>query len=699
MLKTFFNQRGQALVLYAFLIIVFFSLLGLVVDLGWYFYTVSRMQNAADAAVLVGARNLKESNAIAGVSKISLISHKDETFAQVYWEEKGANNSASNTTSSSGTANIDTAQSNEMAVEYVEKNIDTKKNLNTDEMDSIETSLVYDAGNSCYYYVVRLEETVGHLFLKSDIFPSMKAPVTAVAKLEVQTEDTSGLIDALEDAKRNNVIIGNWEIQNWYKKASNELLAVYKKSMGFDFYMGKWNFYEIAEVCHNGDDLYRTENINVKPTTAKGTAANGNKKYTNEDVQSLGIDFVADVTFDTKSVYFTGVNWDLPLGFDRGTKIRLTNYDNGKRVDYGAKAYQYHTRIHSTVNFNESYPERSSFKKENPNLRDILWVRIESEPMLKNPDNPNKPTEALPGGFGKNDGKSDYRVFSSVRQLTFNFNEANTDETERLLGIFYDGPERYNNKFDKHIRDSLPVILNFKADSDVFIYMPNSPAVIVNHGKTFRGFIVAKSFMRFKTKEDFENENYTEIEKGMVYQANTAVKNPYYGTYHYGLKFFDKYAKSTLVENVSDEQVSSLLADIDKTVTLAETDVTGTENRYYLYRDKTTNDILMSYRNNLEPFDYNTAYTRSGDNTGKELITYKDANGNTPTIKYTYKKVTREDGLSFFVDDYGNVQYAPLDSLSDYKNYEYSTFGFTTFTTHDYEIPQNLGSAILYSGK
>ena len=48
------KQRGQALVLYALMIPLLILFVGVGIDLGWYYLNVSRLQNAADAAVLAG---------------------------------------------------------------------------------------------------------------------------------------------------------------------------------------------------------------------------------------------------------------------------------------------------------------------------------------------------------------------------------------------------------------------------------------------------------------------------------------------------------------------------------------------------------------------------------------------------------------------------------------------------------------------
>ena len=52
------KQGGQVSILFAFLMPIFILFLGVALDLGWYYLNVSRLQNAADAAAVAGARAL-----------------------------------------------------------------------------------------------------------------------------------------------------------------------------------------------------------------------------------------------------------------------------------------------------------------------------------------------------------------------------------------------------------------------------------------------------------------------------------------------------------------------------------------------------------------------------------------------------------------------------------------------------------------
>ena len=57
-MKNFFSQKAQVLVFYALMLPMSFFLVGAAADFGWIYFNQSRLQNAADAAVIAGAQNL-----------------------------------------------------------------------------------------------------------------------------------------------------------------------------------------------------------------------------------------------------------------------------------------------------------------------------------------------------------------------------------------------------------------------------------------------------------------------------------------------------------------------------------------------------------------------------------------------------------------------------------------------------------------
>ena len=97
------KQRGQVAVFYALLIPVFLFMGGVGLDLGWYYLNVSRLQNAADASVLVGANKLIETHTRAS-----------ENYNVKLVDKYSADNPVND---------ISTAVGDEVALTYAKKNL------------------------------------------------------------------------------------------------------------------------------------------------------------------------------------------------------------------------------------------------------------------------------------------------------------------------------------------------------------------------------------------------------------------------------------------------------------------------------------------------------------------------------------------------------------------------------------------------
>lgn len=260
-------------------------------------------------------------------------------------------------------------------------------------------------------------------------------------------------------------------------------------------------------------------------------------------MDSIDVDFQPEVGWKENSVY-PYQDWDLQFGYDKWSNNHVAgsgraNRGVGKTGEY---AWHDHLRIHSTIDFGEAYPVRQRVKDKDSTDRDMLWVRIESEPMLVKPDALN--------GYTTTNLKSGNGIFvlNSVRQLIITNSASNTGDNDRPIVIFYDGPERYST--DNHIRDANPVILNLRHDINAILYMPDCPVVILEDGKnissaspkhTFNGFIVAKKYLRLKTAEDFEKEidKYDKVDdngkifaSGTNYREKATTQNAYYREIH-----------------------------------------------------------------------------------------------------------------------------------------------------------------------
>ncbi|MBR2774946.1 MAG: pilus assembly protein [Selenomonadaceae bacterium] len=111
------NRRGQVAVLYALLVPVLLILGGVGLDLGWYYLNVSRLQNAADAAVLVGANKLiAEHDTFKGKSFKARLVDK-------YPADSPAYDTTDSSTKNAPSKLIDTKIGDEEAWTYAKKNL------------------------------------------------------------------------------------------------------------------------------------------------------------------------------------------------------------------------------------------------------------------------------------------------------------------------------------------------------------------------------------------------------------------------------------------------------------------------------------------------------------------------------------------------------------------------------------------------
>lgn len=268
------------------------------------------------------------------------------------------------------------------------------------------------------------------------------------------------------------MVIDNWEYTNQYK----------------DVYTGKWNHYMAGTTADNtgidykDNNPYRTENITVSTSKmsrdgGQPTSANGNKWYSEDEVDSLNLDFQAEVDYAFQS------DWDLGQAVS-GQKYKHVEGGNSWGLGHGDDK-----RIHYNVKIDDAWETRPSKQGG----YDPLWVRIESEPM-KNP---------YPG-------KTPY--YNTTRQIVLNFNKTNVDKNDpykyRPYVFFYTGPETRDYAVDENgvrKRHSQPVVINLNEDLNSIFYMPESPVVIHGNGHKLTGFVIAKCFLQSLTSDDMTN--------------------------------------------------------------------------------------------------------------------------------------------------------------------------------------------------
>lgn len=191
MIQKFFQERGQAMVLFVLFIPLLFIFAGIGIDLGWYYLNVSRLQNAADAAAVAGAYEMIKDEASFKDYDIILVDNKFSIYPEP-------------------DANIDTTPGDIVAADYARKNLSSDDaataiigNDNiayaytmTDDWSREEKSKVtmtpyLGQNGEDFYYVVHLVEDIQHLFMPGRYDP-MAAPVVAVAKVTKATNSSGG---------------------------------------------------------------------------------------------------------------------------------------------------------------------------------------------------------------------------------------------------------------------------------------------------------------------------------------------------------------------------------------------------------------------------------------------------------------------------------------------------------------------------
>ena len=304
--KNNFSCRGQVSVLFAALIPLLFLVLGVVLDLGWYYLNVSRLQNAADAAAVAGAQTLiAEGQNFSAYKNIALVKKYPARVSNEYRSDTNSEKEA-------------ITNSNAVAKKYVAKNLSGasyEANFDAWTKTEIQSEQKLYEKDDNLYYVVKLSEEIRHFFLPG-WFDDMNAPVTAVALLSKNaleevvppevlsssdsilpeipdmliperptTQDNVGeeetLETVMEDAKNSNVIVGNWEVQKYYKYLDSDSSSdtytnstgtlakmsrsqAFEERFGFAVYTNAWNhFQDVKNHYKIPGATYRTETINV----------------------------------------------------------------------------------------------------------------------------------------------------------------------------------------------------------------------------------------------------------------------------------------------------------------------------------------------------------------------------------------------------------------------------------------------------
>lgn len=521
------RQKGQVLVFYALALPTLFMFVGAAADFGWWYLNESRLQNSADAAVLVGAKKVGSK----ALAEYETATGRSDHTTKIEFVNALPNGYYDNLNIDEPLRTLIPAESDNYKQIKGYATTNFENNLKLAEGETVDTENFfndhlygpYNPAKSLrpIYYSVELTGEANHLFKIIEKFVPdsvMNLKAVAIARISFPTKNNTGAggggggggedppadppeeqpveppvdpPEEFEELKAGNVIVGNWEVQNYYAKKIKDP-AAYTKKYGRTLFTGKWNhFRDPDKNIHSNDSAghYKDEDLRIYDGSANtyGTPANGGNKYSSNELESINLDFTQDINYtytngeDGYSTYDWDIGWDMPPDVSSISAI------NG-----GSKT----VRTHSQFYFDKAYTGRKG------NKNDILYARIESEPMWSNL------------------GFKNMKQLNTVRQIVLNINDSNMDETKRPLVIFYDGPETNSINpnltadekagfFDgtKRIRQSQPVVMNLNADFRGILYAPNSPVVFNSNGHAFEGLVIAKNFLSLKTDSDFYVED------------------------------------------------------------------------------------------------------------------------------------------------------------------------------------------------
>lgn len=493
--------RGQILILSALLMPLLLMFVGVGLDLGWYYLNVSRMSNAADAAVTAGVSKFLE-----GGDESLYSDYKDTALI----DKVPSHILKDPVTGEAHIADRDKSDGDTEAKVYVKKNLSLNSaawsnNKIADDWTKTDTSFSstlwgYDLEdkNTLYYQVV-LEEDIEHLLMPG-WFEPMHATVSAVSKLTryylpksvptYEYEKGPNLFEQMKAVELAETYDSWTAIQQ--KKGSNS--AADNRSV-----LSTGNYYTSGKK-------YRTETLTLNGMGGRLSNSGQSVGYGTVDqtgYDDLFIDWRADITTEATS------DWDLDGNHSSNATYSWQIGDSSNdKLKY---------RVYGLINFSANYPVRSD---KNP--PDPLYARIESEPI-----------NADGGNYG-----------STVRQIIININVDNTAYTYQNIGtdsdgnavykkvykyrpilFFYEGPQKLDE--NSTARDSKPVILNLNADFRGVLFAPNSPVVVNGNGHSFEGMVIAKSFVQLATSGKNKNTDitgitfYTDNYGNIQYQKNS----------------------------------------------------------------------------------------------------------------------------------------------------------------------------------
>ena len=714
MLKKFLKskiQNGQSLVFVAVSLPILFMFVAAAADFGWLYLNQSRLQNAADAAVTVAAKELTGRDQTE-YTYSKFVANSNERLAWLASKNKIM-------------TEFDTKVGDAAAKKYAELNLKAflgNENLEIKDVSSGEENLIPDnfntvkfkrivygtdsEDNESIYYVVILSEKLEHLFDVMNYFNvvNLNSKAMAVVKLDQapEAEPPHGptLYWTMTQLRQKSVYVHWWEIQNEFDKLKKQKdagdavaaakLEDYTSVNNADdmarmrSVQAKGNEYVYPTDENEPPNYYRTETLTLHGYSQAASTNGGTRgnKLDQRNFNSLFVDFKVDINksgFDNDPASGTSGGYNLntknqTITDENILKYRIHDLINIGKWDGSKYTYEYKVRegtVASTAEGSTTY--------------DPLYIMIESE-----------------------DNYADGSSGNTVRQIIINVNVANTAKDDRPIFFFYDGPQKsksidgkttYNRatRWDTdwretwkhlgyedsvyvgHARNSLPVILNLNANFNGVLFMPNSPVVINGNGYNFEGFVVAEKFLKLKEAHDFPIKAEDAISSGYSYYKDDRDNEYYKNTdnivyYHKAAEGGTRYIQvitptdnngNALKDNTGKNLIKCLnviyskgeFTDAEKN---PDTDTIKESDNIYEVTTKTSSGEFIT--------KYVTIDAKGADKSSV-LYTYTLIEEEKSNLISTYKDSEKEyvKVYPMYIDQFGNVQYRPLRDSDNYK--------------------------------
>ena len=295
------THRGQVMVMYALLIPLLFLFVGVGLDLGWYYLNVSRLQNAADAAALAGAKKIIDDTTNFTEFSGTYILVSNRTFTD---DQEFDGTDAQETT---------ITNANNLAKKYVIDNIGESRSVQQLDENNVAHSveIIADSWNQrgdpavtltpglyqdgLFYYVVSLKEKIRHLFMPG-WFDDMDAPVTAVVLLNPKEVVVPPDFN-IKELEAVQVIADNWEVEaaksrgKWTDptantNTNNPYRENYFVKKTTNAYEGIWHNYNSQK--NENKVIYQLSTVEIKPGNMQDGGSTSKK---NQDNIDKGIDY------------------------------------------------------------------------------------------------------------------------------------------------------------------------------------------------------------------------------------------------------------------------------------------------------------------------------------------------------------------------------------------------------------------------